>query len=371
MFNVALISQDDISNEKSPCGSKSYLINLKEQLEDKIQLIYIGPFSNFKNTKRSYQKRIITKNNNSTIKFLFLLFLKTPWLKLPLNTLFHAQKPLELLPFILFYRNKKKVLTLHGQELKRIRYKKSKLFLFFYCIAEQIVLKKTDLIIAVDRETKYYYLEEYPWIKNKIKIIPIGINFSKFIPKTKLNFNSIIEQKTDYKTIIFVGRLEIEKNLLFLIKAYDKVKKKYPDVELLIVGGGNQKSELEEFVYNNKLEDIHFTGEVENKKIPDLMNYADVFALCSIYEGSPTVVKEALACNTPVVSFDVGDVKEVIEKLEGSFIADRNIEDFSNKIINVLNNANPYNSRKNVSRFSYKEIGERTLKLYQSLMKDE
>ena len=62
------------------------------------------------------------------------------------------------------------------------------------------------------------------------------------------------------------------------------------------------------------------------------MNAADVLILCSDTEGSPVVIKEAMACNLPIVSTAVGDVPAVIQHVEGCYLAEQNTEDLADKL---------------------------------------
>lgn len=62
--------------------------------------------------------------------------------------------------------------------------------------------------------------------------------------------------------------------------------------------------------------------DVDHEEVPDYMSACDTLLLTSIHEGSPTVIKEALACNLPVVTVDVGDVRERLLGVEGCIICD-------------------------------------------------
>jgi len=62
------------------------------------------------------------------------------------------------------------------------------------------------------------------------------------------------------------------------------------------------------------------------------MNAANLLVLTSFHEGSPNVIKESMACNLPIVSTNVGDVKQVIERVDGCFLAGYETAEFSQKL---------------------------------------
>jgi len=71
---------------------------------------------------------------------------------------------------------------------------------------------------------------------------------------------------------------------------------------------------------------------VPNAEVPFWLNASDALLLTSQHEGSPTIVKEALGCGLPVVSVDVGDVAERIERIEGCHLAQPDATDLANKL---------------------------------------
>ena len=80
-----------------------------------------------------------------------------------------------------------------------------------------------------------------------------------------------------------------------------------------------------------EVELVEFKG-YSRMEVNLLMNAADCLLMTSHREGSPQVIKEAMACGTPIVSVDVGDVKDIIGNTEGCYIAERNPDDIAEKI---------------------------------------
>ena len=93
--------------------------------------------------------------------------------------------------------------------------------------------------------------------------------------------------------------------------------------------------------------------EIPNNEIPTYLNAADVLILTSKYEGSVNVVKEAMACNTPIVSTDVGDVKKNISGLINCQLSESHSEQFAQNIDLVLSNPNRSNGRAQIFKRQY------------------
>src|SRR5262249_37900289 len=78
--------------------------------------------------------------------------------------------------------------------------------------------------------------------------------------------------------------------------------------------------------------EMHCLSGVPNNEVPVWLNASDVLLLTSLHEGSPTIIKETLACDRPVVSVDVGDVHERIQRVEGCYLALPNPDDLAAKL---------------------------------------
>ena len=153
------------------------------------------------------------------------------------------------------------------------------------------IFKKADRIICVSNYEKTLVMENFRVEEEKISVIPNGLNIEEF--------KGIVSKRKDYKTILYVGRLEKYKGLHYLIEALTKLDN---DVFLEIVGVGSQKNAL--FKLANKLEvgdRIKFYQNLPRNQLLQKYADADVFVLLSKREAYGIGVAEALSSGTPCI----------------------------------------------------------------------
>jgi glycosyltransferase involved in cell wall biosynthesis len=102
--------------------------------------------------------------------------------------------------------------------------------------------------------------------------------------------------------------------------------------------------------------------------VPLYMNACDVLVLASRKEGSPQVVKEAMACNLPIVSTAVGDVAEVIGGIEGCHICTADPQDIAEKLVAALTFGRRTDGRKRVRDLSIDRVAERIVQAYEQVL---
>jgi glycosyltransferase involved in cell wall biosynthesis len=114
--------------------------------------------------------------------------------------------------------------------------------------------------------------------------------------------------------------------------------------------------------------EVHQLRGVPHAEVPIWLNACDVLLLTSVHEGSPNIIKEALACNLPVVSVDVGDIRERIQGVDGCYLASPEPEDLSRKLRAVHDGPGRVNGRIAVLGLSVEEIAVRHRQFYREIL---
>jgi glycosyltransferase involved in cell wall biosynthesis len=362
--------ENENPRRNSSGGIMSYLMMLSRHLQKKgVRTVLLGtgeplpegsrPFSDF--------MPVVSREVVSNARYLRALWKAVFRLKAAPPSIVHAQRPDMLVPFILRKKDFLLVCTLHGAHDLAVLDKKGAFLGWIYGRLQRLSFRQAHWLIAVDKNTRNHYLGKYPWLREKISVIPTGIDLDKFKPMDRDALRAKYDFRPQDKVILFVGRLEKEKNLPLLLEAFAILREESTDVKLVLVGKGREEAVLKRRISELKLEQVLLLGEMDNERIPELMNCADVLVLCSLYEGSPSVIKEALACNRPVVAVDVGDVRQVIEGIQGCFIADGTARSIAEKISAVWRASGTFEAREKVLKYGQDHVGEETLRVYRQL----
>lgn len=153
-----------------------------------------------------------------------------------------------------------------------------------------------------------------------------------------LNPSKEISLSEDY--ILFVGRLDIEKGVSTLLKAFEKVSEKFPQEKLLIVGNGNDKDNLISFKNKNNLTNVEFLGSKNRDELSTLYAKAKFVVVPSEFlESYGNVILEAFAFGKTVIISDLLGLKNEVEHFEtGIIFPFGNIEKLVDAIQNLLVN---------------------------------
>ena len=209
-------------------------------------------------------------------------------------------------------------------------------------IAWEHVTYETGGILFKDTLRKYYKnlkgivcinspaIEHYKQY-NKTYFIP-NIIGEPFENQEKINF------KDKENFISFVGRLDREKNVIALLEIFKKANVSN-DWKLQIIGDGNERVNLEQFVEKNQLQErIIFYGTKTSEEILKLLRRSKIFGFTSLKEALPTVLVEAMFCSNAIISYNCNYGPSDIVKNNSGFLIDvNNKEDFIQKLEMLTN----------------------------------
>ncbi|MBA2851395.1 glycosyltransferase involved in cell wall biosynthesis [Methanococcus maripaludis] len=228
----------------------------------------------------------------------------------------------------LLLSNTPQVITLHGSDIK-IYSKK-----FPYKLLVKYSISRADKIITVSNDLKDIAIS-CGCDPKKIVVIPNGVDIDKFKPVNKEYVKKLKNISSNF-LICYVGSLIKIKRVDRLIKISNELSKDY-NIDLLIIGDGPERNNLENLVSTLGMKNVKFQGAVPNEEIPEYISMSDVLALTSESEGLPTVLVESMSCGVPVITLDVGGVKDIVKNgINGFVVNDK--EEFKEKLIKYIEN---------------------------------
>lgn len=179
--------------------------------------------------------------------------------------------------------------------------------------------------------------------KNNYVLLPCGVNLSEYEPRDKSIARRRLGWGADAKKVLFAG-------------AFDNAVK-------------NASLAKEAVALLDNVELVELKG-YSREQVADLMYASDAFLMTSLTEGSPQVIKEALACGCPIVSVDVGDVAERITGVEGCFIAKRVFQDIARDLQYAMGHVRT-NGRERIMAMGLdnKTVAENLINIYQQSKK--
>ncbi len=187
----------------------------------------------------------------------------------------------------------------------------------------RLINRIVDRIIVRTPEMR----DKMPWCG--ARIIPAGVDFDMFKPMPKDRLRKELGLPSDKKLVLYAGEYwRPEKRYDIVQKALPILKNKMPDAELVLV----TKQPL--------------------PVVPKYMNACDVIVLVSDAEGSPNVIKEAMACNMPIVTVPAGDVPHIIGNTPGCYLCTQEPEDVAEKLSLALAFGQRTNGRERLRHLS-------------------
>ncbi len=175
-------------------------------------------------------------------------------------------------------------------------------------------------IIANSQATKQTLLSSAPWLREeRVYVIYNGINPERYTPGRVMSIRDKLGIPARAKVVGFVGRLNVQKGIRYLLEAFKRIAPVVPDAHLLLVGEGDLQEMVRNFISENRLDGrIHMAGF--RSDIADVMYSLDVFVLPSLWEGFGIVLIEAMAAGKPCVTTAVSSMPEIVRHQESGLV---------------------------------------------------
>lgn len=201
----------------------------------------------------------------------------------------------------------------------------------------KFTLKSADYVLVVNQNLQEKVLE-LGVNPDKVHVTPNAVDVEKFNPQNQelppdLEMSSDKVLHSDKPVLLFVGNLVFQKGVKYLL---DAKKLMNTPAELVVVGDGPLKQELEMKVHSDQIRDVVFVGA--RRDVEKIMPSADVFVLPSVSEGSPITILEAMASGLPVVATRVGGITEVINEKVGMVVEPANPQEMATALDKILEN---------------------------------
>lgn len=253
------------------------------------------------------------------------------------------------------------ITTLHGKFLRSYNPAKKNFSLF----VEKLLFLYSNEITYVSNDTKKYYMNRSG------NVILNGVNTNNFFRNNILRENKrlFLKLNNDF-VILYVGRWVAHKGIYDLIDAFSEVSQNFAETKLILVGSGEKEEVLRKIMNLNLSDRVFLFENVEN--VSDYYCISDLFILyTSQQEGLPIALLEAMACELPVITTNVGGIPEVIVNNDNGFLINENDKfylkekilwciEHKKEIIDIGKNAR----RTVIEKFDIEKMAEKYIDLY-------
>lgn len=244
-------------------------------------------------------------------------------------------------------------------------------------IFNKIVQWKMDGIIGVAP----FNLKVFKGYKGFKVVIPNGIDLNEFHPQVP-KIKKFLDGKIN---ILFLGRIEERKGLIYLLKAYKILQKKMgsdwvaSSLRLIVVGKGPLRDDCLSWIKKNKLKNIVFEGEVKETEVPPYYATCDIYCSPAIFgESFGIVLIEAMATGRPVVAFANKGYQRVLEKGKGKrfLVKPRDSKTLAQKLEILIKNEKVRTEMgkwgiKEAKKYSWPKITDQVLSFYELCRKNK
>lgn len=181
--------------------------------------------------------------------------------------------------------------------------------------------------------------------RSDVHVIPNGVDLELFRPLERSRARADLGLSQDTRYVLFASDPARPEKCYSLASAVMQlVRQRLPEAELLVLKGQPQQ------------------------RLALAYNAVDALVLTSLSEGSPNVVKEAMATNLPVVSVDVGDVRELLHGATDCYVCSRDPRELADRLCDILLRQSRTNGRQAISRLALPAVAKRIAAVYEDVL---
>lgn len=201
------------------------------------------------------------------------------------------------------------------------------LFAKIYSRICRALFKSPPVVIFPSRWLRDFYTTRSFFSLSKIIVLPNPVDFRPLrAPERPVNFS-----------FLFIGQIEKHKGVFLLIEAFNKIKDKYPEAELILAGDGSQIDSAREQAAGNK--NIKFLGWPGDEAVDKLLSSSHCLVYPSlVYENCPNAIERALAAGLPVLASDLGGISELLNDGAGVLFKPADAADLAEKMTWMIEN---------------------------------
>ena len=216
----------------------------------------------------------------------------------------------------------------------------------------KFITRHIDAMLVPGLLHKQYFNKTIGVAEDKIHIMPNVSNISDNI--------QYIQKEDKHKTVLYVGRLIERKGVIYLLEAFNMLNDVLDDVELIVIGSGEDENKLSKYVQDNNMNNVVFTGRVDNEKLREYYIKSNLVVVPSINHQMADpwvfVLNEAMYYCNPIIATDaVGAAPDMIVD-NGYIVEEQNSGQLYDAMLKILSDND---LEKKMSRKSYEIIKDK------------
>lgn len=236
-------------------------------------------------------------------------------------------------------------------------------------------MRRCQHIVVPSESMKEILVRDYG-LQDRYTVIPTGIDLDPFASASGEEVRAR-EGWGEDRVLISVGRLAREKNWQMLLQAVARARQHHPDLHLVLVGDGPEKSALQGLAMELGLSGrVTFTGELPFDQVAAYLKAADLFGFASVTETQGLVTLEAMAAGLPVVAVEASGTRDILKHGQQGYLVPNDVDALAGGIQRMLDSPEHrqrFSERalETARRFSSDRLARKMTRVYEQAVRDK